>query len=100
MPTSTRISEEQLHHLASLARHEYTTCGKVHLKSIESSGKWQLKWAALYQNLLFFFESEDSTKLTGAIYLEHSTCERLCLANLKDSEFKVRTKLRKLPYYC
>jgi len=86
MPASVRISEEQLNHLASLARHDYSISGRVFIKNHENAGKWVQRWCALYQNFLFYFESEDSTKLSGAIYLEHSICERLCLTNLKDNE--------------
>lgn len=90
MPASVRISEEQLNHLASLARHDYSISGRVFIKNHENAGKWVQRWCALYQNFLFYFESEDSTKLSGAIYLEHSICERLCLTNLKDNENQVR----------
>ena len=84
MPTSVRIGEEQLNHLAFLARQDCSISGRVFVKNHENSCKWQHRWSALYQNFLFHFESEDSTKLAGATYLEHSTCERLCLTNLKD----------------
>lgn len=89
MPSSLRISEEQINHLASMARHEHSKSGRVFLKNHENTGKWLPRWCALYQNFLFYFESEDSVKPLGAIYLEHSSCERLCLTNLKDSENQV-----------
>lgn len=89
MPTSVRIGEEQLNYLASLARLDYSISGRVYMKNHESAGKWLQRWFALYQNLLFYFESEDSTKLCGVIYLEHCSCERLCLTNLKDTENQV-----------
>ena len=59
------------------------------MKNHENAGKWLQRWVALYQNFLFYFESEDSTKLSGVIYLEHCICERLCLTNLKESENQV-----------
>ena len=89
MPASVRISEEQLNHLVSLAKHDYSISGRVFMKNHENAGKWMQRWCALYQNFLFYFENEDSSKLAGAIYLEHSICERLCLTNLKDSENQV-----------
>lgn len=89
MPSSLRIGEEQINHLASMARHEHSKSGRVFLKNHENTGKWLPRWCALYQNFLFYFESEDSVKPLGAIYLEHSSCERLCLTNLKDSENQV-----------
>ena len=89
MPTSVRIGEEQLNHLASLARLDYSMSGRVFMKNHENAGKWLQRWVALYQNFLFYFESEDSAKLSGVIYLEHCICERLCLTNLKESENQV-----------
>jgi len=86
MPAPVRISEEQLKHLVSLAKHDFSISGRVYIKNHENSGKWVQRWCALYQNFMFYFENEDSTKLSGAIYLEHAVCERLCLTNLKDSE--------------
>lgn len=89
MPASVRIGEEQLNHLASLARLDHSISGRVFMKNHENAGKWLQRWIALYQNFLFYFESKDSTKLSGAVYLEHCNCERLCLTNLKDSENQV-----------
>ena len=96
MPTSVRIGEEQLNHLASLARLDYSISGRVFMKNHENAGKWLQRWVALYQNFLFYFESEDSTKLSGVIYLEHCICERLCLTNLKESENQVSFVMLKL----
>ena len=96
MPTSVRIGEEQLNHLASLARLDYSISGRVFMKNHENAGKWMQRWVALYQNFLFYFESEDSTKLSGVIYLEHCICERLCLTNLKESENQVSFVMLKL----
>lgn len=89
MPAPVRISEDQLKHLVSLAKHDFSISGRVYIKNHENSGKWVQRWCALYQNFMFYFENEDSTKLSGAIYLEHAVCERLCLTNLKDSENQV-----------
>ena len=89
MPASVRIGEEQLNYLASLARLDHSISGRVYMKNHENAGKRLQRWFALCQNLLFYFESEDSTKLCGVIYLEHCSCERLCLTNLKDTENQV-----------
>ena len=89
MPLPSRISDEQFVHLASQAKHHCSLSGKLFIRVNENPAKWQLKWFILYQNFLFYFESEDSAKLSGLIYLEHSVCERLCFTNLKDSENKV-----------
>ena len=99
MPSSVRIGEEQLNHLASLARLDYSISGRVFMKNHENAGKWLQRWVALYQNFLFYFESEDSTKLSGVIYLEHCICERLCLTNLKDSENQVSFVINPKVYF-
>ncbi|KXJ15680.1 Ras-specific guanine nucleotide-releasing factor 2 [Exaiptasia diaphana] len=85
MRSSARICEEQILYLGSLARQYYTLKGQLYIKASDT-GKWHLKWAALYQNFIFMFESEDSAKVTGVILLEHSSCEHTCLVNAKDSE--------------
>ena len=89
MPSPGRLSDEQFCHLAWLARHDCSLSGKLYMRVHENPAKWQLKWFALYQNFLFYFENEDTAKLSGSIFLEHSTCERLCMTNLKDSENQV-----------
>lgn len=89
MRSSARIAEEQILYLGSLARQYFTLKGQLYLKA-NDTGKWQLKFAALYQNFLFFFENEESTKVTGVVLLEHSTCEHTCLVNVKDLENQVR----------
>lgn len=89
MRSSARIAEEQILYLGSLARQYFTLKGQLNLKASDT-GKWQLKFAALYQNFLFFFENEESTKVTGVVLLEHSTCEHTCLVNVKDLENQVR----------
>lgn len=46
-------------------------------KRTSDSNKWQLRWFVLYQNLLFYYENEASTRPSGAIFLEGCYCERL-----------------------
>ena len=89
MPSPSRLSEEQFCHLAWLARPDCSLNGRLHIRVNENPAKWQLKWFTLYQNFLFYFENEDTTKLSGLIYLEHSMCERVCVTNLKDIENQV-----------
>uniref|UniRef100_A0A336LMH0 CSON014623 protein n=1 Tax=Culicoides sonorensis TaxID=179676 RepID=A0A336LMH0_CULSO len=53
--------------------------GYLH-KRTSDSNKWQLRWFILYQNLLFYYDSETSTRPLGLIFLEGCYCERLVSA--------------------
>jgi hypothetical protein len=76
MQKTIRINESQLLHLASKARAENTIHGYLHKKSADS-GKWQGRWFALYQNLLFYYENDNSQRPSGVALLEGCYCERL-----------------------
>ena len=76
MQKGIRINESQLAHLASKARQENTIRGYLHKKSADT-GKWQLRWFALYQNLLFYYENDSSNRASGVALLEGCYCERL-----------------------
>lgn len=76
MQKGIRINETQLLYLANKARHENTHCGYLHKKSSDT-GKWQLRWFALYQNLLFYYENDTTPKPSGVALLEGCYCERL-----------------------
>lgn len=71
-----RFNEIQLLHLAEKAQHD--NCKKGYMfKRTSDNSKWQLRWFVLYQNLLFYYENEASTRPSGAIFLEGCYCERL-----------------------
>ncbi|XP_042899725.1 ras-specific guanine nucleotide-releasing factor 2-like isoform X2 [Parasteatoda tepidariorum] len=75
-----RFNEIQLLHLAEKAMHD--NCKKGYLfKRTSENAKWQLRWFVLYQNLLFYYENETSTRPSGAIFLEGCYCERLIQAS-------------------
>ena len=46
-------------------------------KRCSDSSKWLLRWFRLYQNLLFYYDSEHSSRPIGVIFLEGCYCERL-----------------------
>ncbi|KAJ6669835.1 hypothetical protein lerEdw1_000384 [Lerista edwardsae] len=75
MQKSVRFNEGHALYLAVLARKEGTKRGYLSKKTAETS-RWHDKWFALYQNLLFYFESEQSTRPAGVYMLEGCSCER------------------------
>ncbi|KAK3096923.1 hypothetical protein FSP39_004801 [Pinctada imbricata] len=89
MQKAVRINENQLLYLAAKCRRENTIAGYLHKKSTDS-GKWQLRYFVLYQNLLFYFESEAAQRPSGVALLEGSYCDRVltpaALKTGKDTE--------------
>ena len=86
MQKGIRINEAQLLYLAQKARAENTQNGYL-LKKSADTGKWQLRWFALYQNLLFYYENENTPKPSGVALLEGCYCEKLVTpANVRGKE--------------
>ncbi|XP_058512289.1 ras-specific guanine nucleotide-releasing factor 2 [Ochotona princeps] len=75
MQKSVRYNEGHALYLAFLARKEGTKRGFLSKKAAEAS-RWHEKWFALYQNLLFYFEGEQSGRPAGMYLLEGCSCER------------------------
>ncbi|KAG7240037.1 hypothetical protein INR49_028040 [Caranx melampygus] len=61
--------------LSAVARKEGTKRGYLSKKTAENS-RWHEKFFALYQNILFYFENEQSARPAGIYLLEGCTCER------------------------
>ena len=76
MQKAIRLNESQLVYLAQKAKQENTMHGYLYKKSMDT-GKWQLRWFALYQNLLFYYENEQTLRPSGVALLEGCYCERL-----------------------
>uniref|UniRef100_A0A8B9PK25 PH domain-containing protein n=1 Tax=Apteryx owenii TaxID=8824 RepID=A0A8B9PK25_APTOW len=76
MQKSVRCNEGHALYLALLARKEGTKRGYLSKKTAETS-RWHEKWFALYQNVLFYFESEQSARPAGMYMLEGCNCERV-----------------------
>lgn len=62
--------------LGLLSQKEGTRKGYLSKRSSDSQ-KWQTKWFALLQNLLFYFESDTSTRPSGLYLLEGCVCKRV-----------------------
>lgn len=75
MQKSVRYNEGHALYLAFLARKEGTKRGFLSKKAAEAS-RWHEKWFILYQNVLFYFEGEQSGRPAGMYLLEGCSCER------------------------
>ncbi|KAM9744376.1 ras-specific guanine nucleotide-releasing factor 2 isoform 3-T3 [Menidia menidia] len=75
MQKSVRYNEGHALFLSAAARKEGTKRGFLCKKTTENS-RWHEKFFALYQNILFYFENEQSARPAGIYLLEGCTCER------------------------
>ncbi|XP_038845679.1 ras-specific guanine nucleotide-releasing factor 2-like isoform X2 [Salvelinus namaycush] len=76
MQKSVRYNEGHALYLSVVARKEGTKRGILSKKSSENS-RWNDKYFALYQNVLFYFDNDQSTRPSGIYLLEGCTCERV-----------------------
>ncbi|XP_072137390.1 ras-specific guanine nucleotide-releasing factor 2 isoform X2 [Mobula birostris] len=76
MQKSIRYNEGHAVYLALIARKEGTKRGYLSKRTSENN-KWHDKWFALYQNVLFYFEHEQSSRPSGIYLIEGCTCERV-----------------------
>uniref|UniRef100_A0A8C9ZS41 Ras protein-specific guanine nucleotide-releasing factor 2b n=1 Tax=Sander lucioperca TaxID=283035 RepID=A0A8C9ZS41_SANLU len=75
MQKSVRYNEGHALFLSAVARKEGTKRGYLSKKTAENS-RWHDKFFALYQNILFYSENEQSARPAGIYLLEGCTCER------------------------
>lgn len=75
MQKSVRYNEGHALYLSIVARKEGIKRGFLSKKAAENN-RWNEKYFALYQNVLFYFENEQSTRPSGIYLLEGCTCER------------------------
>ncbi|XP_043087583.1 ras-specific guanine nucleotide-releasing factor 2 isoform X2 [Puntigrus tetrazona] len=76
MQKSVRYNEGHALYLSTVARKEGVKRGFLSKKAAENA-RWNEKYFALYQNVLFYFENEQSTRPSGIYLLEGCTCERI-----------------------
>ncbi|XP_029025005.1 ras-specific guanine nucleotide-releasing factor 2 isoform X7 [Betta splendens] len=74
MQKSVRYNEGHALYLSVVARKEGTKRGFLSKKTAENS-RWAEKYFALYQNVLFYFENDQSARPSGIYLLEGCTCE-------------------------
>jgi hypothetical protein len=86
-----KINEAHINTIALKARLDNRECGYLWKRSTDSAAKWQIKWFALYQNFLFYYENVNSTKPLGLILLESCYCNRIVAntKNTKEGEIKL-----------
>uniref|UniRef100_A0A1I8IBM9 Ras-specific guanine nucleotide-releasing factor 2 n=1 Tax=Macrostomum lignano TaxID=282301 RepID=A0A1I8IBM9_9PLAT len=76
MQKAIRVNDSQLLHLSLKARSgSASQAGWLHKRSLDT-GKWQLRYFVLYQNLLFYYDSDKSEKPSGVALLEGSYCDK------------------------
>lgn len=75
MQKGIRLNDGHVASLGLLARKDGTRKGYLSKRSADNT-KWQTKWFALLQNLLFYFESDSSSRPSGLYLLEGCVCDR------------------------
>ncbi|XP_021062598.1 ras-specific guanine nucleotide-releasing factor 1 isoform X2 [Mus pahari] len=75
MQKAIRLNDGHVVTLGLLAQKDGTRKGYLSKRSADNP-KWQTKWFALLQNLLFYFESDSSPRPSGLYLLEGSICKR------------------------
>ncbi|XP_024417553.2 ras-specific guanine nucleotide-releasing factor 1 isoform X2 [Desmodus rotundus] len=75
MQKGIRLNDGHVASLGLLARKDGTRKGYLSKRSSDNT-KWQTKWFALLQNLLFYFESDSSARPSGLYLLEGCVCDR------------------------
>ncbi|XP_042091070.1 ras-specific guanine nucleotide-releasing factor 1 isoform X3 [Ovis aries] len=75
MQKGIRLNDGHVASLGLLARKDGTRKGYLSKRSSDTT-KWQTKWFALLQNLLFYFESDSSSRPSGLYLLEGCVCDR------------------------
>ncbi|KAJ3593969.1 hypothetical protein NHX12_006302 [Muraenolepis orangiensis] len=75
MQKGMRLNDGHVAYLALLAKRDGTRRGCLSKKSSDNT-KWHAKWFALLQNMLFYFESDSSSRPAGLYLLEGCVCDR------------------------
>nr|XP_034181172.1 ras-specific guanine nucleotide-releasing factor 2-like [Osmia lignaria] len=85
MQRTVRVNDSQLVMLSEKAHYDHSLTGYLHKRTADS-GKWQLRWFVLYQNVLFYYENESCTRPSGVVLLEGCYCDRLITAKGKEQD--------------
>uniref|UniRef100_A0A8C9T4K4 Ras protein specific guanine nucleotide releasing factor 1 n=1 Tax=Scleropages formosus TaxID=113540 RepID=A0A8C9T4K4_SCLFO len=75
MQKGIRLNDGHVTYLGLLAKKDGTRRGCLSKKSSDNT-KWHTKWFALLQNMLFYFESDSSSRPSGLYLLEGCVCDR------------------------
>ncbi|XP_029179159.1 ras-specific guanine nucleotide-releasing factor 2-like isoform X3 [Nylanderia fulva] len=85
MQKTVRVNDAQLVMLSEKAHYDHLLSGYLHKRTADST-KWQQRWFVLYQNLLFYYESENCSRPSGVVLLEGCYCDRLITAKGKEPD--------------
>ncbi|GAB1868606.1 Ras-specific guanine nucleotide-releasing factor 2-like isoform X1 [Camponotus japonicus] len=85
MQKTVRVNDAQLVMLSEKAHYDHSLSGYLHKRTADST-KWQQRWFVLYQNLLFYYESENCSRPSGVVLLEGCYCDRLITAKGKEPD--------------
>uniref|UniRef100_A0ACB8E5B4 Ras protein-specific guanine nucleotide-releasing factor n=1 Tax=Sphaerodactylus townsendi TaxID=933632 RepID=A0ACB8E5B4_9SAUR len=83
MQKGMRLNDGHAVHLALLAKKEGARRGYLSKRSSDNT-KWHPKWFALLHNVLFYFESDSSSRPAGLYLLEGCVCDRAPSPKPKD----------------
>ncbi|XP_011305248.1 ras-specific guanine nucleotide-releasing factor 2 [Fopius arisanus] len=83
MQKTVRVNDSQILMLSERAHFDHSLTGYLHKRTADLN-KWQLRWFVLYQNLLFYYESEAFSRPSGVILLEGCYCDRLITTRGKE----------------
>lgn len=70
-----RLNDGHVAHLGLLAKKDGARRGYLSKRSADNT-KWHTKWFALLQNMLFYFETDSSSRPSGLYLLEGCVCDR------------------------
>ncbi|XP_034244817.1 ras-specific guanine nucleotide-releasing factor 2-like [Thrips palmi] len=76
MQRNVRVNDAQLIMLSERAQVDHSLSGYLHKRAADS-GKWQQRWFILYQNMLFYYDTQANARPSGVVLLEGCYCERL-----------------------
>ncbi|NXL18999.1 RGRF1 factor, partial [Setophaga kirtlandii] len=75
MQKGMRLNDGHVAHLGLLAKKDGARRGYLSKRSADNT-KWHTKWFALLQNMLFYFETDSSSRPSGLYLLEGCVCDR------------------------
>ncbi|NXI05130.1 RGRF1 factor, partial [Pachycephala philippinensis] len=75
MQKGVRLNDGHVAHLGLLAKKDGARRGYLSKRSADNT-KWHTKWFALLQNMLFYFETDSSSRPSGLYLLEGCVCDR------------------------
>nr|XP_005999762.1 PREDICTED: ras-specific guanine nucleotide-releasing factor 1 [Latimeria chalumnae] len=75
MQKGIRLNDGHVTYLGLLAKKDGTRKGYLSKRSSDNT-KWHTKWFTLLQNMLFYFETDSSSRPSGLYLLEGCVCDR------------------------